>query len=235
MKKTFCILFILIAFHANLFGQKTSKFQVWNDFNLSFSLSQHWKLGGDIGYRFQPNISKQTFYLRPILAYKLNKLLKLSAGMANFNNWEPGGYTSFEFRTFQYLSVQWPRLGNFQVKHRLGFEQRWFYFPTIDTRDYTNRTRYYLEIKSPSFKLFGLEAPFFLVANLEILRNLGSPELSRLIDHNRYTFGIGNNISDRLRAEIRYKYINAVDPLTSSFIREINIIRIRLYYKFAST
>ena len=76
---------------------------------------------------------------------------------------------------------------------------------------------------------------FFITANFEILRDLNDNEFGKLVDHNRYTLGVGNQITERFRAEIRFKLINTVDPLLNSFIREISVLRIRLYYHFVST
>jgi Protein of unknown function (DUF2490) len=228
------MLLILIAYHG-LKAQGSSKFQLWNDFTPSYELAEKWTVGGDIGYRIQPSDGSQIAYVRPGISYKLNNVVKFTLGIANFNTWEPERFIKREIRTFQFIAVSWPNIAGFQFNHRLGIEQRWFYLKQLDLSDYVNRSRYYLELKSPEFKLFKLKSPFFATANLEILRDLGNNELGRLQDHNRYTLGIGNQISEQFRAEIRVKLINIVDPAINSFIREINILRVRLYYQFPST
>lgn len=219
----------------NVWAQGSSNFQIWNDFDPSFSLSEKWVVGGDVGYRIEPSSKWQSVYIRPAIAYISNKILKFSVGIANFNSWVPQDFTKTEIRTFQYIVVSWPRISGFQFKHRFGIEQRWFYFAQFNLDKYVNRSRYFLEVKSPKFSLFGLESPFFVTANFEILRDINNNELGQLADHNRYTLGVGNHITDNFRAEVRFKLINITDPLTSSYIREINVLRIRLYYRFAST
>ena len=235
MKFFFVLTIICLRAQLNAWGQGTSKFQVWTDFNPSYNLSEQWKIGGDVGYRIEPSANFHMAYLRPVINYKPNKIINFTGGFANFNSWEAGEFDKSEIRTFQFIAVSWPKIAGFQAKHRLGLEQRWFYLAELKLDKYVNRSRYYLEIKSPSFNLFKIKAPFFITANLEILRDLNNNELGKLVDHNRYTIGVGNQITEQFRAEIRFKLINAVDPLLKSFIREINVLRIRLYYRFTST
>lgn len=219
----------------NVRAQSTSNFQIWTDFSPSYNFNEQWKIGGDVGYRIELSTNFQVAYIRPSINYKLNKILNFAVGLANFNSWEPPEFVKSEIRTFQYIVVSWPRIGGFQFNHRLALEQRWFYLAEFNLDKYVNRARYYLEIKSPKFSLFKLKSPFFITANFEILRDLNNNEFGILADHNRYTLGIGNQITDKFRADIRFKLINTVDPLTKNYIREINVLRIRLYYRFSST
>jgi uncharacterized protein DUF2490 len=227
-------LLTLVAYHGSK-AQGSSNFQLWHDFTPSYKLAEKWIVGGDIGYRVQPSTGLQIAYIRPGITYKPGKVVKFTVGIANFNTWEPDVFIKREIRTFQFIGVSWPNIAGFQFYHRLGIEQRWFYLKQLNLSEYVNRSRYYLELKSPDFTLFKLKSPFFVTANLEILRDLGKSELGRLLDHNRYTLGIGNQISEQFRADIRVKFINIIDPSINSFIREINIVRVRFYYKFSST
>ena len=219
----------------NVSAQGSSKFHIWTDFTPSYKLSDHWRLAGDVGYRFSLTSSWQSAYIRPGISYIFHKNITFSVGAAYFHTWEPQVYNTSEFRSFQFLVVAWPRIGNFQFRHRLGIEQRWLSSNELNLDEYVNRARYYLELISPKFTLFNLPAPFFITANFEILRDIENNEIGKLGDHNRYTIGIGNHINDRFRAEMRFKIINSVDPIINSYVREVNVIRVRLYYKFVST
>ena len=219
----------------NVSAQGSSKFHIWTDFSPSYKLNDHWRLAGDVGYRFSLTSSWQSAYLRPGISYSVNDKISFKVGAAYFNTWEPQVYNKSEFRTFQFIGVTWPRIGNFHFKHRLGIEQRWLSSDELSLDEYVNRARYYLELTSSKFTLFNMKAPFFMMANFEILRDIENNEIGKLGDHNRYTIGIGNHINDRFRAEIRFKIINSVDPIINSYVREVNVIRVRLYYKFVST
>lgn len=235
MKKVLALVFVVFLANTETFGQGVKKFQVWTDFTPSYNMNDKWLVSGEIGYRFQPSSGDQSAYIRPAINYKLSKILKFTVGIASFSNWDPGSFKSTELRTFEYVNLSWPKLGEFNFKHRLGLDQRWFYIPELGLDEFVHRSRYYVEVISPNFKVFGLNSPFFITANFEILRDITNSELGTLVDHNRYTFGFGNHITEQFRAEVRFKIISLVDPVTSSFVREINVIRVRLYYQFASS
>ena len=226
---------IVLVAQINVCAQGSSNFQIWTDFSPSYNLNEKWEIAGDLGYRIEPATSWQSAYVRPRIKFKPYKMVNFAAGTAYFHSWESDRFLNTEIRTFEYIVVSWPRIGGFQFNHRVALEQRWFYLAEFDFDKYVNRARYYLELKSPKFNLFKLGSPFFITANLEILRDINNNEFGRLADHNRYTLGIGNQITDNFKAEIRFKLINIVDPLTNNYIREINVLRIRLYYRFSST
>lgn len=231
MRLFFIVTSLAIIAKINVRAQGTSNFQIWTDFSPTYNFNEQWKIGGDVGYRIEPSTNFQVAYIRPGISYQPNKIINFGVGVASFNSWEPPEYIKTEIRIFQYIVVSWPRIGGFQFNHRLALEQRWFYLAEFNLDTYVNRTRYYLELKSPKFTLFKLKSLFFITANFEILRDLNNNEFGKLGDHNRYTLGIGNYITDRFRAEVRFKLINVVDPLTNNYIREINVLRIRLYYR----
>lgn len=214
-------------------AQNDTPFAIWTDFSPSYNFSEQWEIGGDIGYRIDPSTSAQTVYLRPGITYSAGKVISFITGIASFNHYDPDSYNSTEFRVFQFVVVSWPRILEFQFKHRLGLEQRWFYLPELGLDKFINRARYYLEIKSPQINLFSIKSPFYLITNIELLRDLIDDKFGRLIDHNRYTFGIGNHVSDRFQIDIRYKLINFIDPMLYTFISDLNVLRIRIYYKIS--
>ncbi len=235
MKHAYILFLLCLITRFDVMAQTTSKFQIWNDFNPTFRINERWQVGGDLGYRIQPSANFHTAYIRPEVSYILNKILYFTIGVANFNRWEPDNFNSIELRTFQFVNALWPRVNGFQFKHRLGLEQRWFYLPEPEQVKYISRARYYLEVKSPKFKLFGLGSPFFVEGNVEFLRDVNNDELGRLFDHDRFTFGIGNHITDRFRADLRYRFINLVEITSNTFVREFNVLRVRLYYQLSPT
>jgi len=235
MKKILLAIGITWLIQMVAIAQNSDKFQIWTDFSPSYNLSEKWRIGGDVGYRIRLSTKSQTAYIRPGLSFNPSKIINFTVGFANFNSWNPDEFTSAELRTFQFVVVSWPQIKGFQFKHRIGLEQRWFYLPGFELNKFTPRARYYLELKSPKFNLFGMDSPFFLMANFEILRDINQNTIGRLIDHNRYTIGVGNHVSERFRAEVRLKIINLVDPDINEFVRDIGVLRLRFYYKFGST
>jgi len=232
MIRTVILIWVLAHAGYNVLAQNKAPFVIWTDFNASFNLSEQWSIGGDIGYRIEPVSTIQTAYIRPTVTYSPFKVASFVVGLANFNIFDSDGLSSTELRTFQFVVISWPRIISFQFKHRLGLEQRWFYLPEFGLDDHLNRARYYIEVVSPKFNLFNLRSPFYVLANFELLRDLENDIIGKLIDHNRYTVGLGNHITDRFKADIEYKLINFVDPVLNTLLSDFNVLRIRLYYNF---
>ena len=231
MKKIAIFVFFQFIYIFNAIAQENIKFQVWSDFTGLHTLTEKWKLAGDIGYRLEPQSKDQTIYIRPEIIYSPDNVIHFILGAANFNTWGPTIFNSIEFRTFQFVQLSWPQIGNFHFKHRLGLEQRMFYFKGLEFNEFVHRLRYYLELTSPSFNLFNIQPPFYLTTNFELLTNINSSDLGRLFDHNRFTVGIGNKINHKFKAELRYKVLSFVDPTVKNYIREIDVLRIRLYWQ----
>lgn len=229
-KVTIIIIFQIISI-LNVLAQDNVKFQIWSDFTTSHVLTEKWKIAGDIGYRLELESKHQTFYIRPAIIYSPNSIVQFILGAANFNTWDPNVLNSIEIRTFQFVQLSWPSIAKFQFAHRLGLEQRMFYFKGLELNDFVHRARYYLELRSPSFKIFYIDSPFFLTTNFELLTNINSSDLGRIFDHNRITLGIGNTINDNFRIEFRYKVLSFADPILKDFIREIDVLRMRLYWQ----
>lgn len=215
--------------------QAQSKFQLWTDFNPTYKLDKKWTLGGDLGYRIEPESGKQTVYVRPTVIYKLNPVFKLSAGVANYNIWDSDHYKSFEFRSFLFTHVSWPKLGEFVFSHRLGIEQRWFMIQPDDISISDQRIRYYLQLKSPNFNLFNLKQPFYGLINYELLRDISKAEILKLFNQNRITLALGSEVTERLKIDARLKIMSFVNPLNNNFVRDLDVLRIRIFYKIKSS
>lgn len=235
MRTIFGLILLTLILQLKVRAQSKAEFQIWTDINPYFKLSDKWFVIGDLGYRFALISNSHSAYVRPEIGFRANSTFSFISGIANFNSWNVNIFSRFEVRTFQFALIHWPKIGGFTFNHRVGLEQRFLYFPELDANEYVNRSRYYLELKSPNFNLFNLKSPFFVIANFELLRDLNQDELGRLVDHNRYTIGAGNQITEKLRVDVRFKLINVVDPLVDQLIPEINLLRIRVYYRFAST
>ena len=208
-------------------AQDNSLFHIWSDFAPSYNLDEKWKVSGDIGYRIVASSNTQTAYIRPGINFKPNKLLSFRVGLSNFNTWSTTDLSIIEFRTFQFLLLSWPQIGNFKFKHRFGFEQRMF-----NANKFMHRARYFLELKSPEINLFKTSPPIYLVGNVEFLGDVNNDIFGRLIDHNRFTIGVGCPINDQFSIEVEYKIFNVMDLIQDSFVKEIEVLRLEVYYLF---
>jgi hypothetical protein len=72
------------------------KLSTLDRFNLSYNLSEQWKIGGDVGYRIEPSANFHVAYLRPGINYKPNKIINFNVGIANFNSSAAGDFIKSE-------------------------------------------------------------------------------------------------------------------------------------------
>lgn len=213
-------------------SQSDPNFQIWTDFNPRIRLSERFKIVGDIGYRIEPESSAQSFLIRGAARYSPNQILSFDLGLAEFITWNTKFFNSSEFRTFQFLFVNWPSLGKFKFQHRFGLEQRIFRFNDLRDNQFVHRARYRLGLRSPDFRLFGSSIPFYIKANAELLRDLNDEDVSVLINGDRFMVGIGSLLSEKLRTELQFQVMALNDPVIQKFIRNIDLIRVRVYYQF---
>lgn len=228
LKKSVVFLFVFTGVIAKA---QTSNFQVWSDFNPRFHLAERMILVTDIGYRKDTDNKKNTVLVRGAVRFTMHELLAFDLGVANFNTWFTSGLNSAEFRTFEYAFVNWPNFAGFSFKHRIGLDQRWFRFPDLGTGEFVHRLRYRLGVQSPGIEILRY-SPFYFTGNIEVLRDISNDKLNALIDHNRYMIGIGNRINDKLRAELQYQIIYGNSKALASLVRDIDMIRVRVFYKF---
>ena len=147
-------------------SQSDPNFQIWTDFNPRIRLSERFKIVGDIGYRIEPESSAQTFLIRGAARYSPNQIFSFDLGLAEFVTWDADIFNSSEFRTFQFLFINWPNIGYFKIQHRLGLEQRWFRFIDLKSNEFVHRFRYRLGITSPDIFLFNSDIPFYVKGNV---------------------------------------------------------------------
>ena len=223
----YCLFFIMPA----LAQAQARDFEVWSDITVVGRLNDKWRIGGDFGYRFISGMGWQTAYIRLVVSYKPVEWLRLRAGGANFNTWQPGRFELQEWRTYEYVNVNWPRFSWLQVGHRMGLDQRWFYRNGNEFERFVHRFRYQISLRSPDFTLGLKRSPFYGALRIEVLRDINNWHLPVIFDHDRLIFALGNTINDSWRLELQYMIIYLNQTL-QMFIPDIDVLRIRLYYNF---
>lgn len=230
--------YIFLVFYLSslmTFGQDGARFQIWTDLNPSFKLNEKWAIAGDLGYRIEPESNLQIGIIRPGVNYHPNHFILLRAGMASFSSWIPNEINSHEFRPFVFGTVSWPRFNFLIVKNRLGFEQRWFDVRDLDLRTSDQRIRYSLALESADFKVFSINSPFFVEAQIEYLKAFSNNDTELFFDQNRLILILGNRITNQLKVDLRFMIIRNVNPTLNFWEREIDVIRFRFYYRFNSS
>ncbi len=223
----YCLFFILPV----LAQAQARDFEVWSDMAVTGHLNDKWQVGGDFGYRIVPVSGWQTAYIRPVVGYQPVEGWRLQVGGANFDTWQPESFELLEWRTYEYVNVYWPKLSWLHVDHRAGLDQRWFYGNGNNFQRFVHRFRYQISLRSHDFNLVLKRSPFYGALRFEVLRDINNRDLPVLFDHNRLIFAVGNHINESWRLEVQYMIIYLNEAL-QLFIPDIDVLRIRLFYKF---
>lgn len=213
---------------------QSNRFQIWTDFNARFELKNRFQANVEPGYRIEPDIGAQTAYLRAILRYSPNRIFSFDLGAANFNYWGYEVINSIELRTFQFVFLNWPELWEFDFKFRLGLEQRWFAFPELSANEFVHRARLRIGLTSPYFDFWEGVSKLYVTSNYEVLRDVNDEAIDVLIDENRAMLGVGYLNNKNLRAEFHYQIMGLRDRDAGELIRDINLIRFRVFYYLRS-
>lgn len=227
MRNIIVVLFFLLFSRAE--AQDIFKVhEVWSDVTIWYKLSPKTKVGGDLGYRTTlDQFTFHQFYIRPTIVWKPKPLYSLSFAVSNFYTHELENINLDELRFAQQASLFWPKIGSFQIHHRLRFEERFYYIN--DTKENSQRARYRLGIKSPSFHLFGIGSPFYTEITWEDFMNLGSSFLNYWGNTHRWEVVIGNKVSKKVKVGLHYIF-QSTRIADRSFEVQQNIIRVRVGY-----
>lgn len=210
------------------------RFQVWTDFNARFQFKNKLQLNVEPGYRIEGESAMQTAYFRATLRYTPTRIIALDAGVANFNVWSTDIPNSVELRTFQFVFLNWPDILDFSLKFRIGLEQRWFYFPEINTREYFNRFRFRVGLVSPYFDFWQGASKLYITSNFEILRKVSREFFlfEELVNENRFMLGLGFLDNKNFRGEFQCQLIGHREGSFTELQRDVNMIRLRVFYYF---
>jgi len=232
LKQLFTIL-VLGIFSPNYsvaqYDSTSVDFQTWIDFHTIHEFNSKWAYTGDYGLRgIVSGEPWTTFYVRPTFKYRIKPIFDVRAGVALFITYDDVLENEFELRFHQEANVKWPEVVGMIFKHKLRFEERFFFYKVLDN-DFSARLRYHFTIESPDFRLFSIKGPFYGLASVEFFLPLGQQAIERYVNQNRIEVGFGQRISRKFRYEIYYIWQNSKDTEDGSFNTSVNIFRLRLY------
>jgi hypothetical protein len=238
MKIEFLVFFFLLATlflslsNSRSQAQNSQHNQAWFDASLKIKPTPKLTVTPEVGYRSEPAIKLNQVYLRTYLTYQVHKNVKLSVWAAHFNSWKPAKQRAIEVRTSQFVSLFWPNVAGFRFEHRLGLDQRLFYFSGYALNKYVHRSRVRLGLHTPNFALLGTSKNFYANASFEVLRNINQSETTQWVDHDWITMVVGFRMNKNLKIEANILMINLFDPIELEFEREITVFRLRLKGNF---
>lgn len=206
--------------------------EIWADLTLSKSLNEKWTIGGDIGYRAALNNTNwRQYYIRPNINYKVLPFFNLTMGVGSFNTVNDEIDNTNEFRIYQDGNFRGPKLGPFNILHRIRLEQRFFSFgdDTLDN-EFSFRGRYLIGTRTDKFSLGG-EKDWTAYVSLEPFFPLGK-DISELLANNfRWDAALSYHVTAQFRIELHY-ILQTSEIFSNSDVKVIeNIFRIRLFQK----
>ena len=234
MPRLYACFVFLISFSAayNSSGQSNDKvdFQLWTDVTFSYFKTQRLSLGGDVGLRgIFSNKNWNLIYIRPTVNYTLSPYFKLSGGLGSFNTFEKELSNVYEVRLFQDAHVSWPDLGWIDFYHRFRFEERFFFYESINN-DFSFRGRYLIRARTNDFRILGEKKNVYLKAMWEVFVPFGESATELFVNNQRIYAAFGKRVSDRFRYELFYIWQKSREYVDDGFQTSENILRLRFFY-----
>ena len=184
----------------------------WYDYTGTFHFKPKWALYTELSLRRAdarfPQLlggGPQQTLVRSALLYQLSNDLQVGGGYVYSQTFAYGDYPGSitpESRLFEQVQYTIP-IGRLQLTQRGRLEQRWPRNATGGT-DYTNRTRYQLQLEMPLFKSQLSDPGPYAVLYNEAFLSFGRRVGLNVFDQNRLGAGLGYAFSKQAKLEVGY-------------------------------
>ena len=204
-------------------------YQAWSDITTIYRFAEGWRYDGDQGIRWgELNDSDFTLlYFRPSVRYRVKPWFTVHGGIRFFQTFIDDDEDTFEIGPWQGLRFVWPTIGSYTISHYLRLEQRMIWQTEGEKDDdLTVRSRYQLGFRSPNYKIL-FKNGIYLSGSIEPFADLERP---LFINRIRYDVGIGTEVSDAWRIQLRYLLQQGRDSASAAFSTDEHILRLRLFY-----
>ena len=206
-------------------------YQTWSDITTIYGFAKDWRYDGDQGVRWgeQNGNDFTLLYIRPSVRYRAKPWLTVHGGIRFFQTFIDDEEDTFEIGPWQGLRFVWPTIGGYAISHYLRLEQRMIWQTEGEKdSDFTVRSRYQLGFRSPNYKIL-FKNGIYLTGSIEPFADLERP---LFINRIRYDIGLGTEISDSWRVQLRYLLQQGRQSASAAFIADEHILRLRLFYTF---
>lgn len=184
----------------------------WYDYIGTFHFKQKWALYTELSLRragarlSQPlGAGPQQTLLRSALLYQISNDLQVGGGYVSSKTFVYGDYPGSitpESRLFEQIQYSIP-IGRLQLTQRGRLEQRWSQNANGGT-DYTNRTRYQVQLEFPLFKNQVSDPGLYAVLYDEAFLSFGGQVGLNVFDQNRLGTSLGFAFSKHVKLEVGY-------------------------------
>jgi hypothetical protein len=233
MKAVVVLLLIGISFHSISQSAFNSG---WIDYNHSNKLKNNWVLEADYGYRFRLNYKYnwQRIHARAGVGYKFENV-KILAGVALFNVFEPKTFLDLEIRPWQGAKYNWPEYRKFKISHFVRLEERFHFFAPGSEHPYNYFLmvfRYSLTAKYSFNNPEDGKGKWVGFVGFEPFYKLYENKEPIAVSKSRTTAGLTYSFSKKSHIKLAYIYQPTNIPIVQNTEVYSNIIRVSMVQKF---
>ena len=187
------------------FNKVSYSTQYWYQYYNQISLGEKWNITSDIGIRFKNNHTTINQALLRIGAqYKINKLILLGTGFANFTSYKENKLTISEMRIWQEISAKHIIL-KLQIHHRFRTEERFFTDLPTKSKQKIVRLRYRLYCTYPlNHKTIENKTIYLIIGDEFFVNYFKANQSIQNTLQNRALAGFGFKLNDELNFTATY-------------------------------
>ena len=211
--------------------------QVWFEYEIRNGITERLRATWGLGYRELISTEEvlgkwSRLHLRANAIFAFSRRVTFEGGIGGYYTFQDNPDDRLELRLWQGTVVRWPEWSlarrQFDLRHRLRFEQRWIRDKETGRTDFGLRLRYRLATFIPLNRRTIEERAFFVPLMSEWFTDLGTdvPELfaARL----RLTAGLGYVLSPNWTLELRYTAQRSRDAVADIFVTTDHIFEFRI-------
>ena len=201
--------------------------QQWIQYYAQSPLTEHWRLTGDIGFRWKDGLTAaHQNIIRAGALYRPGKLWHMGGGLAYSGIYDAGKVEQIEWRIYEEAGIM-NKFRKWELTHRLRVEQR-FRHPM----PFSVRIRYAVTASIPLFALSSKNRDFglSLIAGDELFISLQHETSSTIFDQNRFLAGPGIGLGDAYSIAILWNSQFAATNLPSTY-RQTHVVWLQLRHQ----
>jgi hypothetical protein len=226
------LLFILVVLLGSSSARsQTTDSQFWAEYMLNHPFGDSWNVELAATYSTLLKTSGwQSFDLQVTPEYILSSHLDLQGSLLYSHTLQYQPLTSTEFRAMLGTRIHLTPKRRVLTRILLRLEQRYLYYPDVDTREQSARGRLRLETVVPLNKksMFGGDNLWYVIGDAEAFVPLDDQLDERFLSRYRFRFGPGFRLNYTWRFEFLYNLQQSRNTLVGDFNTTDNIFRVRV-------
>ena len=207
-------------------------FQTWMDIRSIYEVNEKLIYDGNYGLRgIFSSENWRRYFINPSIVYYDKINLRYRGGLRIIYTEEYASVNTFELRSWQGISINWPQTSYFTINNYFRTEERITFYSNENDTDFALRIRYRIQAKTPTITLTAINQRIYFLANFEIFINLGKAIAEKFVNRNRLSLGMGFYFTNDWWFELIYIRQGSRQNSEQGFITREHILRFRLRYR----